>query len=300
MIKKIKKTTLETNDGMLAFVLNIPTMIFLFLTMLFPIGYSLIISLFDLNYKRPHRRPFVGLGNYIDLLKDSEFLSTLGRTGIFVLFAVSFVLVLGILIACLLNLEFKGRGFLRTIILIPWAVPPVVNGIMWKYILDSSYGVLNGVLFKLGLIDSYISFLSEPKTAMAWVIFSTVWKNLPFATLLLLAALQTIPKELYESAKVDGASILKQFFSITVPMISSTIMVVLIFQTMITLRVFDLIYIMTSGGPGSSTTVIGWNLYQESFQYLNFGKGSAIGYIITILTFSIALFYNRLFRKSIY
>lgn len=295
-----KISSIETNDGLLAFILNIPTMIFLFLTMLFPIGYSLFISLYDLNYKRPQSRPFIGLGNYIELLSDSDFLETLARTGVFVFFTVSVVVILGILISLLLNQEFKGRGLLRTIVLIPWAVPPVVNGIMWKYILDSSYGVLNGILFKFGFISSYISFLSEPSTAFMWIIFSSVWKNLPFATLLLLAALQTIPKELYESARVDGASVVRQFFKITIPMISSTILVVLIFQTMISLRVFDLIYVMTSGGPGDATSVIGWDLYKESFQFLNFGKGSAIGYIITILTFSIALIYNRIFRRSIY
>ena len=295
-----KRLTLETNDGLLAFVLNIPTLIFLFCTMLFPIGYSLYISLFDLNYKRPFRRPFVGLGNYVDLLTDNDFLSTLGRTGVFVFISVVLILSLGLLIANLLNQSFTGRRLLRTLVLIPWAIPPVVNGIMWKYILDASYGALNSVLFKFGFIDSYISFLSEPGTAFAWVVFANVWKNLPFATLLLLAALQTIPGELYESARVDGASVVRQFFSITIPMISSAIMVVLIFMTMISLRVFDVIYVMTSGGPGDATTVIGWNLYKESFQFLNFGKGSAIGYIITIITFSLAAGYYRLFKKTIY
>ncbi len=299
-MNKRKNNSIETNDGLLAFILNIPTLVFLFCTMLFPIGYSLYISLFDLNYKRPNRRPFVGLGNYIDLLKDNDFLMTLGRTGIFVFFSVVLILGLGLLISSLLNEEFKGRNFLRTIVLIPWAIPPVVNGIMWKYILDASYGVLNSVLFQFGLIDHYISFLSEPTSAFGWVVFSNVWQNLPFTILLLLAALQTVPKEMYESAKVDGASVFRRFFSITVPMISSTIMVVLIFQTMISLRVFDVIYVMTSGGPGDATSVIGWDLYRESFQFLNFGKGSAIGYIITIITFSLAAFYYRIFKRTIY
>ena len=169
---------------------------------------------------------------------------------------------------------------------------------MWKYILDSSYGVLNGILYRLGLIDSYISFLSESSSAFSWVVFANVWKNLPFAILLLLAALQTIPRELFEAARVDGASVFSRFFRITVPMISAAVLVVLIFQTMIGLRVFDLIYVMTSGGPADATTVIGWELYEESFKSLNFGRGSAIGYIITLLTFGAALLYYRLFKGS--
>ena len=204
--------SLESSDAKLATLLNAPTMVFLVCTMLFPIGYSLVTSLYDLNYKRPHRRPFVGLQNYIDLLSDTDFLVTLGRTGIFVFFSVASVLCFGTLIALLLNQRFKGRAILRTVILIPWAIPPVVNGIMWKYLLDSSYGVLNGILYKLGVIESYIPFLATNTSAFAWVVFADVWKNLPFAILLLLAALQTIPKELYESARVDGASRLAAIF----------------------------------------------------------------------------------------
>lgn len=290
--------SLESSDVKLAAFLNAPAALFLFSTMLFPIGYSLVISFYDLNYKRPHRRPFVGLGNYIHLLRDADFLDTLGRTGVFVLFSTASVLFAGMLIALLLNQDFRGRGVLRTLILIPWAVPPVVNGVMWKYILDSSYGVLNGVLYRLGLIDSYISFLSESSSAFSWVVFANVWKNLPFAILLLLAALQTIPRELFEAARVDGASVFSRFFRITVPMISAAVLVVLIFQTMIGLRVFDIIYVMTSGGPADATTVIGWELYEESFKSLNFGRGSAIGYIITLLTFGAALLYYRLFKGS--
>ena len=293
-----KGGSLESSDAKLAALLNAPTMVFLVCTMLFPIGYSLVTSLYDLNYKRPHRKPFVGLQNYIDLLSDPDFLVTLGRTGIFVFFSVVSVLCFGTLIALLLNQRFKGRAILRTVILIPWAIPPVVNGIMWKYLLDSSYGVLNGILYKLGVIESYIPFLATNTSAFAWVVFADVWKNLPFAILLLLAAMQTIAKELYESARVDGASALRQFCTITVPMISTTILVVLIFQTMVSLRVFDLIYVMTSGGPGDATTVIGWQLYEESFKSLNFGRGSAIGYIITLLTFGLALFYSRLFKRD--
>jgi ABC-type sugar transport system permease subunit len=299
MVKLKGRFSIEANEGLLARVLNLPSLLILFFTLVFPIGYTLVISFMALNYRRPNRTAFIGLKNYIDLFKDVEFLATLGRTFAFVFFTVLLILCLGILIALLLNEKFRGKGILRTIVLMPWAIPPVVNGVMWKYILDSSYGVLNGVLYKLGFINSYVSFLSNPDSAFVWVVFANVWKNLPFAILLILAALQTIPKELYESAMVDSASVFTQFFKITIPMITPTILVVLIFQTMTSIRTFDLIYVLTSGGPGSATSVIGWDLYKVSFKFLDFGKGSAIGYVITILTLLIAILYFRIFSKHL-
>jgi ABC-type sugar transport system permease subunit len=299
MIKSKRPFSIESNEGLLAGALNLPSLLILFFTLVFPIGYTLVISFMALNYRRPNRTAFVGLKNYIDLFRDREFLITLGRTFVFVFLTVALTLCLGILIAILLNEKFRGKGILRTIVLMPWAIPPVVNGVMWKYILDSSYGVLNGVLYKLGFISSYVSFLSNPTSAFLWVVFANVWKNLPFSILLLLAALQTIPKELYESAMVDSASVPTQFFKITIPMIAPTILVVLIFQTMTSIRTFDLIYVLTSGGPGSATSVIGWDLYKVSFQFLDFGKGSAVGYVITILTFLVAVLYFRLFSKHL-
>jgi ABC-type sugar transport system permease subunit len=299
MVKSKRRFSIEANEGLLAGILNFPSLLLFFFTLVFPIGYTLVVSFMALNYRRPNRTGFVGLKNYIDLFKDAEFLATLGRTFAFVFFTVTLILCLGILIALLLNEKFRGKGILRTIVLMPWAIPPVVNGVMWKYILDSSYGVLNGVLYKLGFITSYVSFLSNPDSAFAWVVFANVWKNLPFAILLILAALQTIPKELYESAMVDSASVFTQFFRITIPMITPTILVVLIFQTMTSIRTFDLIYVLTSGGPGSATSVIGWDLYKVSFKFLDFGKGSAIGYVITIFTLLIAILYFRIFSKHL-
>ncbi len=238
--------------------------------------------------------------NYTDILSSPEFLQTLKTTCIFVFFSVALIMILGTAIAILLNQKFKGRGFVRALVLIPWAIPAVVNGIMWKWILDSSYGILNALLKSLGLIDSYIPFLAQPTSAFAFAVIANVWKRIPFAIILLLAGLQSIPNELYEAATVDGASAWQKLWKITLPMISSTIMVVLIFQTMISLRVFDLIYVLTSGGPGDSTEVIGWELYKTAFQFLHVGKGSALGYIIALITFLLALVYYKLLYKKIY
>ncbi|WP_320128802.1 sugar ABC transporter permease [uncultured Sphaerochaeta sp.] len=299
MMSKRKTLSIEKDQTRFGWMLNFPTLAILFVTILVPILYSLYISFQHLNYKQPNRTKFIWLQNYIELFQNQTFLHSLAVTGLFVLLTVSFILVFGLAIAHLLKRNFKGNGLLRTIVLIPWAIPPVVNGVMWKFLLDSSYGAINSVLYQLGLISSYQSFLSDPNTAFAWVVFANVWKNLPFAILLLFAALQTIPTEMYESAVMDGASSKTMLFKITIPLVSSTMLVLLIFQTMASLREFDLIYVMTSGGPGDATSVIGWLLYTQSFKFLDFGKGSAIGYIITMITLVIAMCYYRIFKNNI-
>jgi len=291
---------LENNEGRFAYILNIPSMIIIFLVVVYPIVYSFYVSLFDWNLKRISARHFVGIGNYIDKFTSIEFLAVLQRTFIFAFFTILITIVLGLAISILLDKDFKGRGILRAVILIPWAIPSVVNGIMWKWILDSSYGVLNAALKGLGLIKSYIPFLANPHTALMVVITASVWKSLPFVIILFLAGLQTIPGELYEAATVDGATSWKKFKFITLPMIAPTLMVVLIFQTMVSIRVFDLIYVLTSGGPGNATEVIGWSLYKEGFKFLSFGSASAIGYIIAFLTFLIAMIYYKLLNRQIY
>jgi ABC-type sugar transport system permease subunit len=295
-----KKFSLESNQTLFAYLLNLPAMLIIFLTVLFPIVYSFQVSLLNWNLKRPRRRPFVWFKNYTDILTSPEFLHTLKTTFIFVFFSVTLIMILGTAIALLLNQEFKGRGFVRALVLIPWAIPAVVNGIMWKWMLDSSYGIFNALLQSLGLIETYIPFLAQPTSAFIFAVIANVWKQIPFAIILLLAGLQSIPDELYEAATVDGASAWQKVWKITLPMLSSTIMVVLIFQTMISLRVFDLIYVLTSGGPGDATEVIGWELYKTAFQFLHVGKGSALGYIIAVITFILALVYYKLLYKKIY
>lgn len=295
-----KRLSIEANETLYAYMLNVPAFILIFATVIFPIVYSLEVSLLDWNLKRPMAKTFIGLRNYIDILSEPDFLQTLGRTFVFVFLSVGVMVVLGLAISLLLSQEFKGRGALRAIVLIPWAIPAVVNGIMWKWILDASYGILNAGLLGLGLTESYIPFLAQPSTAFGFAVVANIWKRIPFAIILLLAALQTIPDELYEAATVDGTSAWKKLTNITLPMISQTLMVVLIFQTMISLRVFDLIYVLTSGGPGDATEVVGWHLYKEAFQFLQVGRGSAIGYIIAIITFLLAILYYRLLYRRIY
>jgi ABC-type sugar transport system permease subunit len=206
--------------------------------------------------------------------------------------------VLGFLIALVLNQKFVGRGFVRAFILLPWAIPTIVNGILWEWIYNANYGALNGLLFQLGMIDNYKNWLGEPWLALNMIIIADTWKMTPFYVILYLAGLQTIPRELYDSAKIDGAGIWKRFLHITLPMLKPIILVILVLRTMQAFKVFDIIYIMTKGGPSGGTMVISFYTYIESFGNLNFGYGSAMSFIIAVIIISIAALYKKLLDQD--
>ncbi|MGF6873591.1 carbohydrate ABC transporter permease [Paraburkholderia sp. MM5477-R1] len=203
------------------------------------------------------------------------------------------VVVFGILIALLLNREFPGRALVRTLVLLPWAIPPVVNGLMWQWIYDAKVGALNGLLVSLGLIDQYRGWLSTPTSALLALVFSEVWSLLPLAVILLLSALQRVPAELYEAAGMDGASRFQLFRYITLPWLSQSLLVVLILQTMSALRAFDVIYVLTAGGPGTATTTLTWQTYLTTFDNLDFGHGNAYAWLVSLITLGLALAYFR-------
>jgi ABC-type sugar transport system permease subunit len=282
-----------------AYLLNAPALIAIFLLAGYPIVYSAWISLHKYNLKRPRVFSFVGLQNYIDILQSSEFWSALWVTMQFTVMVVTSVAVLGVLVALLLNQNFPGRTLVRTLILLPWAIPPVVNGLMWQWIYDSKIGALNGLLVTLGVISDYRGWLSDPTSALLALVFADVWNVLPLAVILLLAALQKIPGELYEAARMDGATGVQIFWHVTFPWIAQTLLVVLILQTLSAIRAFDAIYVLTAGGPGTATTTLTWQTYLTTFETLDFGMGNAYAYTVSIITLGFALVYFRvLFRRG--
>ena len=245
--------------------------------------------------------PFVGLDNYINTLTDPIFLDSLRVTIIFTIAAVVIEISLAMGIALILNRKFIGRGLVRMLALLPWAVPAVVNGIMWKWILNPSYGALNGLLYSLGLIDEYVIWLGSPELALAMVVVADLWKETPFIMLLLLAALQTIPKDLYEAATVDGANVVQSFFRITLPLIQPVLFVAIALRTIWALKSFDLIYTLTAGGPSNGTSVVGYYTYIKSFVSLQLGRGAAVAYIMTLFVLILVYIYYRvLYRKVEY
>ena len=259
----------------------------------YPVGLSLWISLHKMSFRRPKEFPFVGLDNYTTALSSPEFASALSVTLKFSLASVVLIVAIGLALALLLNAPVRGRGLLRALVLVPWAIPPIVNATLWQLIFDSHVGAFNGLLMQLGLIDAYQSWLIDPNMALVIVVLAHAWNHVPLATIILLAALQAIPRELYEAALVDRTSRFRVLREITMPWLLRPIMIVMILQTMGALRAFDLFYVLTGGGPGTSTTALAWLTYQTSFVYLDVGMGSTYSYIIMIITFAVALFYIR-------
>lgn len=270
-----------------------PMMVVLVVVGVFPVLYSFWISLFDLKLTRPHRVPFVGFGNYVKVFQDSLFWESVGRTTSFTVMSVSAVMVIATLMALLLNENFRGRRILSAILLIPWAIPYVANGLMWKWIYDSGYGALNGLLLQLGFISKYLVWLGDADKTLVLIANAFVWKELPLATILLLVTLKSIRADLYSAAKVDGANVWQRFLHITLPSLVPGFALVAIYETMMAIRHFDLFFILTEGGPAQASHVVAWEVYVETFRKLAFGTGAALAYIMAIATFTLAFFIIR-------
>lgn len=286
-------------DQRSAMVFLAPMMLVLFVVAVFPVLYSFWISLHDLKLTRPNRVPFVWFDNYIKLFTDELFWESVARTASFTVSSVLAVMVIATMMAMLLNEEFKGRRILSAILLIPWAIPYVANGLMWKWIYDSGYGALNGLLMQLGFIDKYIVMLGDTDKTMGLITNAFVWKEVPLATILLLVTLKGIRADLYSAAKVDGANAWQRFMHITLPQLVPGFALVMIYESMMAIRHFDLFFILTEGGPADASHVVAWQVYVETFRKLAFGTGSALAYIMAVATFLLAYFVIRSTSKKL-
>lgn len=259
---------------------------------IFPVLYTVWLSLNDVNPGTLMTK-FIGLSNYMDILSKSTFWDSLKITLYFSLVSVALQIVLGTMVAMLLNQEFAGRGVVRALILVPWAVPTIVNANLWKWIYNANYGILNKVLMKIGVIDQNVVWLGDGKLAIHMIILSDTWKMLPLVVIMLLAGLQTVSKEVSEAAVIDGANAWQRFKVVYIPALKPMYTVVLVLRTIQTVRVFDIIYSLTQGGPNNSTQVISFYAYHEIFDYLHYGKGSAICIIIAVIILLLSLIYLR-------
>lgn len=281
-------------DEQFAFRLNLlPTLIILTIVG-YPIVNSFYLSMLKFNLRRPNRIEFVGLQNFITAFSDKSFLNSLGFTLTYTAITVTGVVVVSTLFALLLNETFKGRGMLRALILLPWAIPGVVSSMMWQWIFEPRVGALNGLLYQLGIISEYRTWLSDPAT-VTWVItIPSLWQFTPFATIVLLSALQAIPGELYEAGMVDRAGLWQRFRHITLPWLVQPLVIIMILQTMNGLKTFDIIYVLTGGGPGESTMSLAFLTYRVAFEFLDVGRGNAYAWIVALMTMLLAFFYLRL------
>jgi multiple sugar transport system permease protein len=289
-----------SHERWLAWALILPAMVVVFALILAPILRAFWMSLHLVDLKRPALgQPFVGLGNYIDVLNDVYFWKSIVRTFYFMIASIAIEMVAGVAVAMLLNTEFKGRAILRTLILVPWALPVTIDAIMWKWIFNPTYGALNSLLTQLHIIDNYRTWLSTPMSALNVVMIADVWKVTPLVILFSLAALQTIPNVLYEAAVIDGANRWRAFWNVTVPLLMPTLVIVLVLRTMDAFKVFDLIYIMTSGGPSDGTKLIAYYTYIEAFSYLRLGRGAALAYLMTFFIGLMAFVYIKLLNREV-
>ena len=211
--------------------------------------------------------------------------------------SVGLELILGLAIAQLIHAHPPGWQFLRTSLIIPWAVPTIVNGTMWRWIYNADYGALNGLLLQLGLIDKYIPWLTKPAMAMNLVIVADIWHSVPFIALILQAALATLPPDLEEAAAVDGATALQYFWFIRLPLLRPAILVALIIRTVEAFRAFDIVYVITNGGPANSTVTVSFLTYLEMFSFGHAGRGSALSFLISIFTLTLAFIYIRMLYR---
>jgi len=290
----------KREEVMLAAVLMAPAMLIIALVTVYPFLRSFWISLHKWNLTRPQEgRPFIGLDNYLFILKDPLFHDSLRVTLVFTVAAVTLEILLAIGIALMLNRPFRGQWLVRMLALLPWAIPSVVNGIMWKWILNPSYGSLNGLLYSMGLIDKYVIWLGDPELSLAMIVIADIWKETPFIMLLILAALQTIPRDLYEAARVDGSNAIQSFFHITLPLIRPTLFVAVALRTIWALKSFDLIYTLTAGGPSNATSVVGYYTYVKSFVSLQLGRGAAVAYIMTLAVLLLVIAYQRALYREV-
>jgi ABC-type sugar transport system permease subunit len=288
----------RAGEGWFALLLLLPAVIVVFGVVLYPVTRTLVISLFEVTSTMPGDYPFVGLDNYTRVFADSAFYSVLGHTVYFTVVSTALELVLGIAVALLLNAPLRARWLWRSIVVLPWALPTIVNGAMWRWIYNGQYGALNGLLATLGISDSPTQWLGSPFLALNMVIVADVWKNTSIVVFFILAGLQTIPEELYEAARIDGAGRWQSFRHLTLRLLTPAIAVVLILRTIEAFKVFDIIYVMTGGGPASGTQTVAFYTYQQAFSNQLFGYGSALAYLIVLVVFMLAMGYLRILRQG--
>jgi ABC-type sugar transport system permease subunit len=281
-----------------AFLILLPAAVVILGVVLFPLGATFVYSLQNMELISEEKGKFLGLLNYARVLSSPWFWQALARTMYFTVVSLVAETVLGLLIALLLNTRFHGVGFLRVLVIVPWATPGIVTASIWKWIYNPEYGVLNAVLTRLHILAEYRAWLSDPFLAMNMVILADVWKMTPFAVIFLLAALQFIPASQYEAATVDGAGVLSRFWHITLPAIAPTIAIVAVMRTMEKFKAFDIFYVMTRGGPANGTKVLVYEAYLRAFSNLQYSIASTLSYLIALLVLGLTVVYVSVLKRG--
>ena len=295
--KNRKRRWRELAPSWLALGMNFPTLVFFVLILAYPILFAGYLSFHDVGVRelRSGDYAFSGLKNYIELFSDPVFWKSLKNTALFVSISVILEVAIGLAVALIINENrIKLSKVTKFLILVPWAVPPIVNGFLWAFIFNTQFGYLNRLLYQMGLIEDHVIWLGNPSTAFMAIIIAYVWRTVPFNILLYHAALQGIPEHLYEAAELDGATAWDKFRHITLPLLRPIIAVTLILRTTFAFMIFDEIFSITQGGPGNDTWVAAWYTYKTSLQPpFNIGLGAASAYVLALIVGVIAIAYTR-------
>jgi len=269
--------------------------VILFAVTIYPLFYSLVLSLHKWSITKPAPWKFVGLRNYWDIICDPVFWRIVFNTFIFTFSAVTLEFIVGMALALLFNRELRGENTLRSALVLPMMVPPILVGLLWLFMYKKDFGIINNILKMLNIEP--IPWLSRPFTAMVAIIIADTWQWTPFMFLLLLAGLRSLPQDIYESAKIDGASLWQSFRYITVPLLKPIIAIAVIVRFMDAFRIFDKIFQLTEGGPGISTETISHYIYRHGFRYFNMGYASALSYLALIMILLFSMVYIRILQR---
>ncbi|HAG81587.1 MAG TPA: sugar ABC transporter permease [Cyanobacteria bacterium UBA12227] len=292
----MNQNTLRSREQLIGWLLLIPALLLLFLVFTYPIGRAFWLGFFTQNLGTQLQPRFSGLANYGRLLGDGRFWQSLWNTTIFTTVSILLELLIGMAIALVLDKSFRGRGLIRTVVLIPWALPTAVMGLAWAWIFNDQYGVANDILRILG--QDTVTWLGEPAWAMIALIIADVWKTTPFIAIILLAGLQSISADLYEAHAIDGANPVQSFKQITLPLLTPQILIALLFRFAQSFGIFDLVQVMTGGGPAGATEMVSIYIYATVRRYLDFGYGAALVVVTFLLLIATVIMVSFLLSKT--
>jgi ABC-type sugar transport system permease subunit len=289
---------LEARERRFGYGLVAPLIVVLLLITAYPLGYNIWNSLHHVDYLLPPLGGWAGLSNYAKLFSDNQFVPALVHTLLFTVVSVVVETLIGLGIALALNKPFRGRGLVRAAVFIPWAVPTVVSAELWRTMFDPQQGFVNFILTKLHLPLATTTWLDSTWTAWGAILIADAWRNTPFIAIVLLAGLQVIPADIYEAAKIDGANAWNTFRRLTLPLLMPALSVALIFRTLQSFLIFDVVYIMTGGGPGTATNVLAYLNYKAFFVLFDYGYGGAVSVALVVVALIIAQIYTHAFRTE--
>ena len=279
------------------YVLLAPAIITILVIIVSPLLTTIYYSFSNIDLIRD-RTTFIGLDNYIELFSSRLFWKAVEINLKFAAIVVTVPSLMGLIFALLLVEDFVGRGIGRTLLILPWALPWIVVGLLWNWLVNAQFGALNGLLYSLGLIDKYIPFMANEHLALVFTALASAWRQTSFSAILLLAALQTIPEDLYDASKVDGAGLWDRFRYITFTWLRPTLTIVVLYNIVLGFLQFDAVWIMTQGGPGDATMLISILLYRYSFINFDLGMGAAVSNVLGLITMGFGLMFVRLIYRS--